>query len=419
MTRRNSSLALPEWARRCLEFLQSMEGSARGVYRSVPGGPETLYGTCYSWLAQHYLGSDESPGPEACEFILDGQDPDTGLFTGPELRDFKAAPGARHDREHLLLHLTCAALPVCQQFGIPARHPIRAARRFCDLKFLKDWLDSRNLVEAWFEGNNLLFVGQLLIHLRDVELVPEAIPALDLWFEWLDRNVDPATGLWGTNGYCSPAEAVYGGYHQLLVYYYEARFLTNIRGLVDTALSLQHADGGFHPNGNGGACEDVDSVDILVNCYKRLDYRRPEIRVALRRCLRHILGTQNPDGGFPYNRNVPQSHMGVPGTQAPPNVSTMFPTWFRVHTLALIAQILGDEPALRLPFRFSRALSMGWHDASNPPALTPLTPAERRAELPARARAWVAQGRHQIAHSYHRARRLGGRVLRRLRLRSA
>jgi hypothetical protein len=39
----------------------------------------------------------------------------------------------------------------------------------------------------------------------------------------------------------------------------------------------------------------------------------------------------------------------------------MFATWFRVHTLALMAEILTDEPELQFPFRFTNNLSMGWH----------------------------------------------------------
>ena len=50
--------------------------------------------------------------------------------------------------------------------------------------------------------------------------------------------------------------------------------------MIDTVLGLQHVDGGFNPRGNGGACEDVDSVDILLNLYKRFDYRRADIRFA-------------------------------------------------------------------------------------------------------------------------------------------
>jgi hypothetical protein len=350
-----------------------------GGFRSVPNGPRTLYGTCYALLARFYLGNDEPLSGRTRKFILDCQDPESGLLVGPELRDFSAPAGVLHDREHLLFHLTCAALPVCQQFGLKLASSVRAAHAFCELNYLRDWLNRRNLKVAWFEGNNILFVGQLLVYLRDEESHPGAQAALDAWFRWLDQHVDLNTGLWGTNGSCSAMEAVYGGYHQLLVYYHENHPIRNLRGLVDTVLELQHPDGGFNPRGNGGACEDADSVDILVNLYKRTDHRRPEIRCALRQCLRHILALQNPDGGFPYNRDCPQSHMGIPGTEASRTQSTMFATWFRVHTLALMAEILTDEPDLQFTFRFTNNLSMGWHQIWNK-AEHPITIHDRETE---------------------------------------
>lgn len=348
------------WSERTVGFLKrnlTNKGSP-----SVPGGPITLYGTCYSLLGLDYLGNPVQITPEICHFVMETQDELSGLFVGPELAGFEAKPGAPHDRDHLLLHLTCAALPLLEQFNVKSRYPIYSAHRFCNRGWLKQWFNKIDLRQAWLEGNNILFVGQLLVYLRDVEKHPGAGDALKLWFAWLDAHVDPKTGLWGTNGYCSAMEAVYGGYHQLLVYYYDGHPLSNITGLVDTVLGLQHDDGGFNPRGNGGACEDVDSVDILVNCYKRLDYKRTEIRVALRRCMKHILEDQNEDGGFPYNRNQYQSHMGIPGTTAEPNVSCIFPTWFRIHTLALIAEILPNDPNLKgIPFKFNRKLGMGWH----------------------------------------------------------
>jgi hypothetical protein len=354
--------SLPDWASRALAFLESLEDKATGGARSTPDGPVTLYGSGFAALARYYIDPGFRLDRKTAAFIAACQSPDSGLFIGPEMRDHFPPEEIGHNREHLLLHLTCATIPVCQQFGIDIAHPIYDARRFCDRAYLTDWLSRRNLKGAWLEGNNLLYVGHLLVHLRDVEKYPGAAEALQLWFDWLDKHVDPATNLWGTNGYCSVKAAVYGAYHQFLIYYYEDHPFINPKGLVDAVLSLQHTDGGFDPAGNGGACEDVDAVDILVHMYKRFPYRRAEIRNALRRCARHMLSTQNSDGGFPYRRFAPQSHMGVPGTQAAANVSTTFPTWFRIHALALCAEIIPDEPAFKgLSFRFNSAISVGWH----------------------------------------------------------
>lgn len=342
-------------------FAETHLGNPTGLFSSVPNGKYTLYGTCYTILTKYYFDQSFEPADNIKKFISDCQVP-TGEFIGPELQSYDPSPDSNHNREHLLLHSTNMALPVCIQFNIPVRYPLHFSHHFCDINYLDSWLRLRDFSNAWLEGNNLLFIGQLLVYLRDYEKYPGANHALDYWFNWLDNTIDPKTGLWGTNGYCSPREAVYGGYHQLLVYYHENHSIVNPRGLVDNVLTLQHKDGGFHPRGNGGACEDVDCVDILVNMYKRVDYRRRDIRIALRRCLSHILSLQNADGGFPYNRDKNQSHMNIPGTSAPPNLSTAFATWFRVHTIALIKEVLPIEPRIKmLSFGFTNNLSMGWH----------------------------------------------------------
>lgn len=349
------------WLIRLERFL--VEQFADGAGRSSLDGMNTLYGTVYTWMALYYLGKEDSLDSSPLEFLSACQDSESGLLIGPELQRFKEDGSNAHDLDHLKLHSTCSALPLYRLLGI-SLEPIKAAHEFCDPEYLSSWLTQRDWKDAWKEGNNILFVGQLLEYLRDVESNPAAAPALEQWFQWLEAEADEQTSLWGTNGHCSNAAAVYGGYHQLLVYWYEGREIPNPEGLVDTVLGLRHPDGGFNPKGNAGACEDVDSVDILVHCYKRWDYRRAEIRCALRACADHILATQNPDGGFPYKRNAKQSHMGIPGTDAGPNESCTFPTWFRIHTLALCAEVIPEHPALRgLEFRFNPSLSMGWHDS--------------------------------------------------------
>lgn len=351
------------WSNQVITYLQRLSNGNDVGYSPVEGRARTLYATVYALLAREYLGHTSDLADEVVVFIQACQFSNSGLIIGPELKDYAPDPTVIHNLEHLSLHSTCSVLPFCQDHSIRLK-PIQFAHEFCDLQFLQEWLSKRNWKNAWFEGNNILFAGQLLVYLRDVEKRPDAQAALDLWFEWLDSELDPLTSLWGSDGFCSNAEAVYGGYHQLLLYWYENREIVNPSGLVDTVLGLQHLDGGFNRRGNRGACEDVDCVDILVHCYKRYDYRRADIRFALRRCKIHILKTQNPDGGFPYNRDQPQSHMGIPGTEAEPNISCAFPTWFRVHTLALIAEILPDEPEFEgVNFQFNKALSMGWHQS--------------------------------------------------------
>ncbi len=333
-------------------------------FSSTPGGPETLYASSFACMLYHYLGQLELLTNEQkkhwANYLISWQDPETGLFIGPELvaSELKSR---KHSYEHIAHHLTIHVLPALNLLSVRPNYALVFAHEYLDLNFLKKWLDARDWQNAWLEGNNLLFVGQLLIYLRDNEGLVAAQPALDLFFDWLDKEIDPATGLWGSNGFCSNEVALYGGYHQLLAYYYEGREVLYPNQLVDVALSLQNSDGGFNPYGGGGACEDTDAIDILVNNYKITDYKHPHIRIALRKALDHILERQMADGGFVYRLDQSFIHMGVQKTASPPNHSNLFPTWFRIHTLALMSEILTNEPILQMDWQFNDSFSMGWH----------------------------------------------------------
>lgn len=351
---------------RVLSFTETCRIDANTFrFASTPGGPETLYGSCFAVMILHYLKQLDALTQEEklawAAYLNAWQDPETGYFLGPELvaEELKSR---KHSYEHVSQHLAVHVLPALRLLGSQPQYPLTFAHQYLDPDFLQSWLDARDWHDAWLEGNNLLFVGQFLVYLRDNENMPEAQNALDLFFSWLDKEVDPATGLWGSNGFCSNPAALYGGYHQLLVYYYENHPVNYPERLVDVALSMQHADGGFDPSGGGGACKDADTVDILVNMYKAVDYKRPQIRIALRKGIEHILKRQMPDGGFVYYLDKPFMHMGIQKTASPANQSNLFPTWFRIHTLALISQILTDEWIAGFDWGFNESFSMGWHD---------------------------------------------------------
>jgi len=333
-------------------------------YSPWPGGPETLYASCFACMLYHYLGRLETftskQKQEWANYLNSWQDPQTGLFIGPEIVP-EELMSPKHDLEHVTMHLTAHVLPTLDLLKSKPPHSLSFAHRFLDPKYLQHWLKRRDWQNAWLEGNNLLFIGQFLIHLRDVENSSSAQAALDLYFEWLDQTQDPHTGLWGTNGFCSNCEALYGGYHQLLVYYFEDRPVKYPKRLIDIALSLQHTDGGFNPAGGGGACQNVDAIDILLNMYKRTDYKRASIRSALRKSSRHILKMQMSDGGFVYRLNESFMHMGIQKTASGRNQANLFPTWFCVHTLALISEILTDGDFADVAWQFNNSCSMGWH----------------------------------------------------------
>ncbi|MBN2596853.1 MAG: hypothetical protein JXR82_08740 [Marinifilaceae bacterium] len=347
-----------------LKFINDRKTNVVGEYNYSSTGAPTLYSSCYALMTLHYLGQfplDTTIRSQWAEYISQWQNEGTGYFIGPELRT-QEINDAKHDLLHLKLHLTTTILPCLELLGIKTKWKLSFADEYLNKNRLTEWLSRRDWTDSWLEGNNLLFILQILIYCRDIEKHPEAQARIEQLFTWLDNEIDTATGLWGTNGHCSHQNAMCGGYHQLLAYYYEHHPIQFPEKLVDTTLALQHADGGFHPSGGGGACEDVDAVDILVNLYKLYDYRRPEIRHALRKALNSIISKQMTDGGFVYRANESFSHMGMVSTYTPPNHSNMFATWFRIHTIALISEILTDTALTDFSWKFNKSLSMGWHN---------------------------------------------------------
>lgn len=351
-------------AQRVNDFVQQMNTGRPGEFTMCPGGNVTLYSSCFAAMTLYYTGKldnlTQGERHEWGKYISGFQDSESGYFVGPELVPEELTSDI-HDYEHVAMHLTAHVLPALSLLKTSPPHPLAFAHRFLDPNQLTRWLEARDWRRAWLEGNNLLFIAQFLLHLRDREKRPEATKSIGIYFDWLDSQLDPQTGLWGTNGFCSPFVAMCGGYHQLLAYYGEGRDVLYKERLIDTVLSLQHPDGGFSPAGGGGACEDVDAADILVNMYKQCDYRRGDIRAALKRLLDSIVPNQMADGGFVYRLNQSFTHMGIRKTESPANVSNLFATWFRVHTLALISEILPEEPVAKTRLKFNDICSMGWH----------------------------------------------------------
>jgi len=374
-----------------LSFVSSCYCNKTGAYSSTPELPVSLYATCYALLLKYYFSGSTSIDDLTADFIRGCQN-ESGLFIGPELTNYEPAPSATHDMEHIQLHLFITVLPVIELFNLECPHPLTFAERFIDPESLLMWLNQRDIAsDPWLEGNNFLFALQILTHLKEKKH-PGARTAQTLTFDWLNERTNPHHGLWGPDE--DLRGAVYGGYHQLLAYFYEGKTLKHPHQIVDTCLSIQHFDGCFAKNTGGGACEDIDAIDPLVNISKRSNYKRSRIAASLSLAFDTILAQQNQDGGFPYDPNRAFSHMGIPITKNPPEQSNMFATWFRCHTLFVANEVVDYFPKV---YVFNPTLSMGWHDTNlsfqKPrPATLKLTRLQLRALLFARKLAHSSRG---------------------------
>lgn len=346
------------WQEKVIKYIGSLSLD-EPKYALFEGGDESLYACCFAIMTKHYLNKlEDIDSQKYIDYINSFQDENSGFFIGPETKENELT--SKHSWEHVLMHLTCHVLPTILLLRGKPKYKFTFLDAFKDTNWLKHWLDQRDFRDAWYEGNYLLFVGELLAFETE-QGDKKAKDALNYWFEWLDNKVDPMTGLWGTQGFCNPYMAIFGAYHQFLVYYYFNRPIKYYEKVIDTTLNCSNAIG-------SGACEDVDIIDILVNARKRTDYRCNDIELVLKRAVGPVLACQNEDGGFTYaQRNQPFSMMGIKRTAYPMPNSHMFPTWFRVHTLALLNEIINDPRISNFNYSFNSFCSMGWHDTSLKP----------------------------------------------------
>lgn len=358
-----AKMALDFVYKSCNNFFDDCRVKSEFSFKPYIGAESnTLYSSVFAVMAYHYTGKlqkfdrDELSG--WANYINEFQNPDDGLFDSHELHE---GIGVHHNLEHRKLHLTCHVLPALALLGYKPKYPIKYVEKYTDSENFIKWLDQRDLTMAWVEGNNLLFAGQLLIN--EIETSGQGQNSLDLLFNWLEDTIDSKTALWGTDKNCSLHKAMYGAYHQLVLYYYKKREVPNIEKLIDSVLLCQHFDGGFSEWRGGGTCQDIDGIDILVNCYKLTSYRRRDIRKALRKSLVHIMNDRYiENGGFQDRKNHEFIHNSMPSTRTAMNVANTFSTWFTLHALNDLGSVLYKDEFFRgaPAFLFNNSCSMGW-----------------------------------------------------------
>ena len=193
-------------------------------------------------------------------------------------------------------------------------------------------------------SNAVMNYGVMLQYDRDFHNIKEASLALTEIYDWLDKHQDAETGLWGNRPFDTPkklSNGVQTAYHIWILYFYDKKPIQYLEKCIDSCLETQNKFGGFGVTTNSSACEDIDSIDPLCRFYFMTNYRKADIERVLRKALSWILLNQNKDGGFVFRR-FERFAYGHELMTTEPEESAMFPTWFRMLSLAYISKVLPD-----------------------------------------------------------------------------
>lgn len=390
--------------RRVLAWMHTLHDSRSPIwqYRLFSGADTTVYSSCFALYLRHLLDDLTELTPEQrkewVNYLQSFQDERSGLFKDPDA-DGRTS-NANHDSEHLSQQLTTFCLSALGCLDEKPRYPLRFVSRWYDKTKLLNWLDGLNWHNPWNSGNKVMFAAIHLICNDETFGDRKARAALEVWFEWMDRNQKSRNGFWGKGRLSDYFYGMGGYYHQYVIYNYIQRAVNHEHRTVDAILRLQQHDGLFFPGNGGGSCDDIDGIDVLVNSYHKSDYRRDDIRKGLKRALNGIMKNQNMDGGFAWAKrryfspatywNLVVKNAGsfdwyywyycnrkffgklykfkgvvplVTGWSRVHRIETdssLFDTWLRCTAIGEICSVLKDEPLAPVGWKFLKTAGLGW-----------------------------------------------------------
>lgn len=261
---------------------------------------------------------------------------------------------AEETRFYLTGHISNYALGAVEALGRQLPPP-DFARPYLDLQTLAQWMDRRDWLDPWQEGNNIVNLGSFLLLLSRYENTGSAAnAALDWLIQWHIENINPATGFWGLQQGSEQGrlQAMAGATHNYHLFFKLGREVPYLECAIDYCLSRKPCV--------VSACIDADLVDILANAAFLTDYRAAEVSTWLGEIGSAILAFQNDDGGFADTRQGTRRFDGwKKGYAEPQGLSSGFSTFFRWIALAMIARVLDREDH---SWGFRRMVGLGFFE---------------------------------------------------------
>ena len=333
-----------------MDYLNSLkvEGFFEYKFAHTSSKP-TIYASMYACLLQSLFGDLEIKNEEYklnwASYFDSFQNPEDGFFYDAIINTPFYNNTDWWGKRHLVPHIIMAY----NALGYKPKYQFRWVSDY----YSKESIDKLMSEAEWNSAimddsdidNKIMNIGVTLQYQRDYfndTLAGESVSYLK---KCLLYKINPDTGMWGVYNLENPQEKarmIQFSYHLFKLFFYDGDIIANPERIIDLIIESQNNYGGFAASLNSGACADIDAVDPLVYLSKQTEYRRDDIEKVLRRAFIFILGNQNDDGGFVFLRDS-EFFYGDPQTSSIRNESSLFPTWFRVLSIAYICDFLKIE----------------------------------------------------------------------------
>jgi prenyltransferase beta subunit len=240
------------------------------------------------------------------------------------------------------------------QLGVRPKYPFSFLEKYYDLSYLERWLSENKM--HFMNGmandfdNKLMNIGCLLQYQRDFFNDNKAGQTVAFVQQYLLEELNPNTGLWGDDNIYDPRQRsrkVQFAYHLLSLFFFDNIYSFDWEKISDIVLRTQNHFGGFGVKANSTACEDIDSIDILIRISNLSNIKEQEIRRALEKAFKWVLSNQTDDGGFAFllNEDFIYGHSQMGSIK---NEGAIFPTWFRTLSIAYLSNYFDQTDTFKI-----------------------------------------------------------------------
>jgi hypothetical protein len=331
------------------QFIESMRVSSTDKIRyrySLTCNTPTLYSSAYACLTLSLIGDlkklDDETRRGWLAYFDSFQRKEDGLFYDAAVKNEYFNDSDWWGARHLALHMINAY----SSLGSRPKYPFSFLKQYYEPDSLIKWLSAN---DDKFVGNmdhdfdnKLMNISCLLQYQRDTWNDTQAGDAIRTIQEFLLKKINPATGIWGDSNVQDPvlrSRKVQFAYHLFPLFVYDGINGFDHKTIADVVLQTQNSFGGYAPSPNSSACEDIDSIDILIR-FSNKSHSETRIRESLTKALPWVLCNQMDDGGFVFKINE-SFFYGHEQMSSPKNTGAVFPTWFRTLSLAYLCMHLG------------------------------------------------------------------------------
>ena len=381
-------------------YIFSLKNSNGGFYLQKNFYQTTLMSSAFSIITLELVNSlDKIEISKEQNYFLKYQDEKSGFFVDPNLKlDYKKI----EDIELNYIHYQTTAFSVSalDALGMKPKYDFTFLNAFRGKEKISKFFEKIDWRNPWHESNKIMFLLQFFSYEYIVMKKENSLDDIHTILDCLDSAQDSKTGLWGTQFKASSFASMAAAYHFLIFYKYFNRKINFSEKISSSVFQLQMRDGLFHPFGGGGACEDLDAIDVI---YKISSDISTESEESLKRAYRALLQNYDKNGGFCwakrptfpflvglkyFNPSLELFNLGMIkwiiknnyiGSLIPffkekkiyeysnwnlmkyrINLSDSWSTWFRLLSIATIERLLPELKKHDIDYKFRRLPSIGW-----------------------------------------------------------